>query len=206
MTGLWGRKIGMTQVFENSKAIPVTAIDTSHWYVINAKNVERDGYHAIQVGRVRSRYQDQPLSQEWLKQLKKYFVFVREVKLQVPFGELNLEIGKPADFFAFIQKGDKVDAFGVSKGRGFAGAVKRHGFRGAPASHGAKMGKRPGSLSWMRSQGRVPKGKRLPGHLGNVSKVIRNLEIINMMTNENVVLVKGSVPGKTGSLVFLRKA
>jgi large subunit ribosomal protein L3 len=206
MTGLWGKKIGMTQVFVEKKAVPVTVVDISHWYIINFKNVERDGYDAVQIGRLRPRYQGQPFAADWLKQLKTHFSFVREAKLDKPFAEMNLEVGKPADFLTVVQKGDKVDAFGTSKGRGFAGAVKRHGFRGAPASHGAKMGKRPGSLSWMRSQGRVPKGKRLPGHLGNVHKVIRNLEVITLMTDDNVVLIKGSVPGKTGSLVFLRKA
>lgn len=206
MTGLWGKKIGMTQVFVETKAVPVTVVDISHWYILNFKNVERDGYNAVQIGRLRPRYQGQSFSADWLKQLKTYFSFVREVKLDKPSADMSFEIGKPADFLTFVQKGDKVDAFGISKGRGFAGAVKRHGFRGAPASHGAKMGKRPGSLSWMRSQGRVPKGKRLPGHLGNAHKVIRNLEIVTLMTEENVVLIKGSVPGKAGSLVFLRKA
>lgn len=205
MTGLWGKKIGMTQVFVETKAVPVTVVDISNWYIVNFKNIERDGYDAVQIGRLRPRYQGQPFSADWLKQLKTYFSFVREVKLDKSFADMNFEVGKPADFLAFVQKGDKVDAFGVSKGRGFAGAVKRHGFGGSPASHGSKMGKRPGSLSWMRSQGRVPKGKRLPGHLGNANKVIRNLEVVTLMTEENVVLIKGSVPGKAGSLVFLRK-
>lgn len=205
MTGLWGKKIGMTQVFAENKAVPVTVIDTSNWYITNAKNVERDGYNALQIGCVRPRYQELPFEMDWLKQLKKYFSFVREIKLN-DTAEMHFEIGKPADLSTVVQKGDKVDAFGVSKGRGFAGAVKRHGFRGAPASHGAKMGKRPGSLSWMRTQGRVPKGKKLPGHLGNVQKVIRNLEVMTLMAEDNVILIKGSVPGKTGSLIFLRKA
>lgn len=206
MTGLWGKKIGMTQVFADNKAVPVTVIDVSNWYITNSKTVERDGYNAVQIGCVRPRYQDQELDSDWLKQLKKHFTFVREIKLDKNPSEMALEIGKPAGFLAILQQGDKVDVLGTSKGRGFAGAVKRHGFSGAPASHGAKMGRRPGSLSWMRSQGRVPKGKRLPGHLGNAQKVIRNLEIVTVRPDDNVVLVKGSVPGKTGSLVFLRKA
>lgn len=206
MTGLWGKKIGMTQVFADNKAVPVTVIDTSNWYITSSKTVERDGYNAVQIGCVRSRYQGQELASDWLKQLKKHFTFVREIKLDKNPVEMALEIGKPAGFLAILQQGDKVDVLGTSKGRGFAGVVKRHGFSGAPASHGAKMGRRPGSLSWMRSQGRVPKGKRLPGHLGNAQKVIRNLEIVTVRPDDNVVLVKGSVPGKTGSLVFLRKA
>lgn len=206
MTGLWGKKIGMTQVFADNKAVPVTVIDTSNWYITNSKTVERDGYNAVQIGCVRPRYQGQELAADWLKQLKRHFTFVREIKLDQDPAQMELEIGKPAGFLAVIQQGDKVDVFGTSKGRGFAGVVKRHGFTGAPASHGAKMGRRPGSLSWMRTQGRVPKGKRLPGHLGNAQKVIRNLEVVTIRPDDNVVLVKGSVPGKTGSLVFIRKA
>lgn len=206
MTGLWGKKIGMTQVFADNKAVPVTVIDTSNWYITNSKTVERDGYNAVQIGCVRSRYQGQELASDWLKQLKKHFTFVREIKLDKNPVEMALEIGKPAGFLAILQQGDKVDVLGTSKGRGFAGVVKRHGFAGSSASHGAKMGRRPGSLSWMRSQGRVPKGKRLPGHLGNAQKVIRNLEVVTIRPDDNVVLVKGSVPGKTGSLVFIRKA
>jgi large subunit ribosomal protein L3 len=205
MTGLWGKKIGMTQVFAENKVVPVTVINTAHWFITNTRTVEKDGYDAVQVGCVRPKYQEQEFSLDWIKQPKKYFSFIREIKLNKDI-TLELEVGKPASFLNVIQQGDMVDVHGTSKGRGFAGVVKRHGFAGPPASHGSKMGKRPGSISFMRSQGRVPKGKRMPGHLGDDSKVIRNLEIITIKPNDNVVLLKGSVPGKAGSLIFLQKA
>ncbi|MEX0849519.1 MAG: 50S ribosomal protein L3 [Candidatus Dependentiae bacterium] len=205
MTGLWGKKIGMTQVFAENKVVPVTVINTAHWFITNIRTVEKDGYDAVQVGCVRPKYEEQEFSLDWIKQPKKYFSFIREIKLNKDIA-LELEVGKPASFLNVIQQGDMVDVHGTSKGRGFAGVVKRHGFAGPPASHGSKMGKRPGSISFMRSQGRVPKGKRMPGHLGDDSKVIRNLEIITIKPNDNVVLLKGSVPGKAGSLIFLQKA
>ena len=206
MIGLWGKKVGMTQVFADNKVVPVTVIDTAHWFVTNTRVVEKDGFNAVQVGCVRPRYVEQPFSVDWIKQPKKYFSFIREVKLDKHPSEFAFEVGKQADFFALIQQGDKMDVQGTSIGRGFAGVVKRHGFNGPPGSHGDKMGKAPGSLSFMRSQGRVIKGKKMPGHMGNVNKVIRNLEVIRIKPENNVVLLKGSVPGKTGSLVFLRKS
>ena len=205
MTGLWGKKIGMTQVFAENEAVPVTVIDTAHWYITGVRTVERDGYNAIQVGYVRPRYVTEAFSPDWIKDSKKYFAFIREVKLDKDPAELELEAGKPVDFNVIVKEGDKVDVFGKTKGRGFSGVVKRHGFAGPPASHGSKMGKRPGSISFMRTQGRVPKGKKMPGQLGNDNRVIRNLEIVTIKPDDQVVLLKGSVPGKTGSLVFLRK-
>ncbi len=206
VTGLWGKKIGMTQVFAEDKVVPVTVIDTANWYVTRIKKLERDGYNAIQVGCVKPRYLEETFSSEWIKQPNKYFNFIREIKLDQDPAGVEIEVGKPADFLSQMQSGDKVDVFGVSKGRGFAGVVKRHGYAGGPASHGARMGRRPGSISWMRTQGRVPKGKKLPGHLGNAHTVTRGLEVVTTQPDDNVVLVKGSVPGRTGSLVFLRKA
>ncbi len=206
MTGLWGKKIGMTQVFAQNKAVPVTVIDTSNWCITHTRTSDRDGYNAVQIGCVRLRYREQNFVADWLKQPKKYFSFIREIKLDKDPAEMELEVGKPAGLLATIQEGDKVDVFGTSKGKGFAGVVKRHGFSGSPASHGAKMGKHTGSIGSFRTQGRVAKGKKMPGHLGDAQRVVRNLEIITIKSDDNVVLLKGSVPGKTGSLVFLRKA
>ena len=95
--------------------------------------------------------------------------------------------------------------FGITKGRGFQGAVKRHGFSGGRASHGSKLGRKPGSLSYMRRQGRVVKGKKMPGHMGVERRVMKNLEVVKIEPEAHVVFVKGSVPGKSGSLVFVRK-
>ena len=104
-----------------------------------------------------------------------------------------------------LEQGKAVDVFGVSIGRGFAGGMKRHGFSGGPASHGDMLGRRPGSIGNMRTRGRVIKGKRMPGHFGVEQHVIQNLEIIKIEPQARMLLVKGSVPGKTGSLLFLKK-
>lgn len=202
--GLWGKKIGMTQIFSETGVVPVTAIDVSDWYVIRVKTLENDGYNAVQVGRVRTRYSQENFSESWLKQLPNYFGFIKEIKLT----EANPDfvVGSAADFSAIIAVGDKVDVSGKSKGCGFAGVVRRHNFGGPPASHGSTMGKRPGSLGFMRSRGRVIKGQKLPGQMGNVQHMVRNLEVVKIEQDAKIVLVKGAIPGKSGSLVFVRKA
>ncbi len=202
--GLWGKKVGMTQVFTNKKVVPVTVIDISNWFVTNVKTVERDGYQAVQIARVRDKYAQDAFSTSWLKTPNKYFYYFKEVKCANDLPDVT--VGQPANFSTIMTPGDMVDVVGTTKGHGFAGAVRRHGFAGAPASHGSKLGNRPGSMSFMRSQGRVIKGKRLPGHHGVTRHMVRNLEIIRVEEQSKLVLVKGAVPGKSGSLVFLRKA
>lgn len=206
MKGLWGKKVGMTQVFAENKVVPVTVIDVSHWYITNVRTQERDGYNAVQVACLRDRYQEAAFEASWVKTPKKYFTFIREIRIDADPASLNIEVGKPADLLSGLQEGQKVDVFGTSKGRGFCGVVKRHGFAGGGASHGSRMGNRPGSLSYMRSQGRVPKGKKLPGHFGNESKFVSNLKVVNVKPEQNVILLKGAVPGGSGSLIFIRKA
>lgn len=202
--GVWGRKIGMTQVFsQKNKVVPVTAINVAHWFVTNLKTEERDGYNAVQVGCVRKRYEDQPFSADWLKKPKKYFCHLKEVKQDKAVE--GLTVGQVADFTSDLEIGKSVDAFGITIGRGFQGVVRRHGFTGGPATHGSNFKRRPGTMSFMRSRGRVIKGKRLPGQMGNANRVMRNLEVVRVESDAKVVLIKGSVPGKVGSLVFLRK-
>ncbi|HSW74045.1 MAG TPA: 50S ribosomal protein L3 [Candidatus Limnocylindria bacterium] len=202
--GLWGKKIGMTQVFSEQGVVPVTVIDVANWFVTRIKTQERDGYNAVQIGRVKDRYAQETFSAEWLKKPSTYFSFIKEVTLAQPAE--GVTAGNPADFYSILAAGDKVDVSGKSKGAGFAGVVRRHGFAGSPASHGSTMGKRSGSLSFMRSRGRVIKGKRLPGHLGNESHMVKNLEVIRIEPDAKIVLVKGAIPGKSGSLVYVRKA
>lgn len=205
ITGLWGKKIGMTQLFNNDKVVPVTAIEVSGWYVTDIKTVARDGYNAIQVGLVRNRFKEQSFSSEWLKKLQRYFTIIREIKLANEMSEIS--VGQSADtLIAQFAEGQNVDVLGITKGCGFAGVVRRHGFAGARASHGSKMGNRTGSLSFMRSQGRVIKGKKMPGHMGTLQRVIKNLSVAKVAEDVKIVFVTGSVPGKSGSLVFVRKA
>jgi large subunit ribosomal protein L3 len=201
---LWGKKIGMTQVFSNNKVVPVTAIDISHWIITNKKLKERDGYEALQVGLLRNRYTDIAFDKNWLTQTKKYFYFLREIAFE---GDVSgMDVGQPIDFNALVNSGDYVDVAGTTIGRGFAGVIKRHNFRGAPGSHGSNMGRRPGSSSSYRSQGRIIKGKKFPGHMGVDLQVMKKLEIVSVHKDANVVLVKGSVPGKAGSLLCIRKS
>ena len=108
--------------------------------------------------------------------------------------------------YTLFQQGDKVDVSGTTKGCGFAGVVKRHRFAGHPVSHGHKMGNRPGSLSFMRRQGRIIKGKRMPGHMGDAWRMMRNLEVVRVEPETGVMLVKGAVPGKAGSFLRVLKA
>ena len=203
-TGIWGRKIGMTQVFANDKVVPVTAIDVADWYVTNVKTVERDGYNALQVGRVKNRYAAEKYSKEWIKQPNQYYSFVREILLKDVTTEYI--VGKAIDFSQLVQLGDKVDVRSKTIGKSFAGVVKRHRFSGPPGSHGSTMGNRPGSIGSLVKSGHVVKGKRLPGHMGCDNQMMRNLEIVMVEPETKTLLVKGSIPGKAGSLVFVRKA
>lgn len=202
-TEIWGKKIGMTQLFVGDKVVPVTAIDVAHWVITNVKTQERDGYNAIQIGLPRDRYIGQAFAADWLQKTKKHFVFLKEVKTD---NVAEASIGQSADFFAKLAENDVVSVTGTTKGCGFAGVVRRHDFNGPPGSHGSTMGKRPGSLGFMRSRGRVIKGKRLPGHMGDKQRVMQGLQVVKIEQDAKIVLVKGSVPGKPGSLVFVRKA
>lgn len=206
MIGVFGRKIGMTQVFRaDGRLIPVTVIDTNSWHVVGFKTAERDGYAAILVGLPTKRYQKQAFSEEWLKNVGKHFYFVREIGCQEG-QQADVVIGQKIDSATLLQEGQFVHASGVTKGHGFQGVVKRHGFRGGPASHGPRMGRRPGSIGSHRSQGSVDRGKRMPGHMGVDCRSVRNLEIIKIDSENGAVFVKGSMPGFAGSLVFIKKS
>ena len=203
INGLWGKKIGMTQMFSHdNKVIPVTAIDIGTWFVTQIKTEERDGYHALQIGCVKERYQGQPFSFDWLKKPKKYFEVLREVRISPNH---NFEVGQEVLLDGVIGENEVVDVFGTTTGRGFQGVIKRHGFSGGQASHGDQVGRTPGSIGFITHGGRVMRGKAMPGHMGSRKTVMRNLKVQKVEPESRIVLVKGSIPGKTGSLVFLRK-
>lgn len=204
VNGLWGKKVGMTQIFSDThKVIPVTLIDMANWYITQVKTMENDGYQAIQMGCVKSKFTKQEFLEEWTKDTKKYFSVLREVRLKEEAAVFT--VGEHPDLGVILEQNQAVDVFGISIGRGFSGAMKRHGFKGGRASHGDKLGRAPGSLGNMRSRGRVIKGKKLPGQFGVEKHVMKNLKIIKIDPQSHMVFVKGSVPGKTGSLVFLKK-
>jgi len=206
VAGIWGRKIGMTQVFSKENAVvPVTVINVAGWIVTNVRTAERDGYVAVQLGCVKKRYADSAFSPEWIKKPKKYFSALREVKVKLEEKESFPAVGDSVDLSTTLQEGNLVDVFGVSKGCGFAGVVRRHNFAGPPGSHGSTMGKRTGSIGSFATQGKVIKGKAMPGQMGAKRDVAKNLEVVRVDSEDQIVLVKGSVPGKSGSLVFVRK-
>lgn len=204
ITGIWGRKIGMTQVFVNDKVVPATAINIADWYITNIKTVARDGYNALQIGSVKDRYKDEKYSKDWTKAPNRYFRFIREIPLNNP--ATDFVIGKSIDFSQLVKLGELVDVRSKTIGKSFAGVVKRHNFGGPPGSHGSTMGNRPGSIGSLVKSGHVIKGKRLPGHMGCDNQMMRNLEIVMVEAATKTLLVKGSIPGKAGSLVFVRKA
>ena len=203
--GLIGRKLGMTQIFAaDGASVPVTVIEAGPCVVIQKKTEETDGYNAIQLGFDRKRQKNvtKPLQGHFAKADRGFFRVLREFKTQAA---VELEPGQEltASIFAV---GDFVDVTGTSKGRGFAGGVKRHGFRGGKASHGSMFHRAPGSIGASAAPSRVFKGQRLPGHMGDVRKTVQNLLIMGVRPELNVILVKGAVPGSKNGIVVIKNA
>ena len=204
MNGLWGKKIGMTQVFsKENKVIPVTVVDVNNWVLTQVKTQGSDGYDAVQVGCLRKRYHGEQSSAEWLKQPKKYFYCRKEITIDKPIE--GLVLGQPINFIDIVTIGEKIDIVGISKGLGYTGVIKRYGFKGGPASHGSTVHRFVGSLAFCGRKGRVMKGKRLSGHKGNDNIFVAGLKVVDIKPENSVLLIKGAIPGKTGSLVFVRK-
>jgi large subunit ribosomal protein L3 len=204
MIGLIGRKVGMTQIFgDKGEAIPVTVIEAGPCTVTELRTVERHGYSAVQLGfgtNKESRF-SRPVLGQFKKRNLPASRFVREFRVD---GAADLEVGKSlkADLF---EKGAYVDVEGVTKGRGFAGVVKRHGFVAGHASHGPTAGKQPGSIGASAYPSRVIKGKRLPGRMGGVNLTVKHLEVVAVDAEQNVLMVRGAVPGPTNGLVIVKK-
>jgi len=198
-------KIGMTQVFgENGALVPVTVLQAGPVYVTQVKTVENDGYNAIQVayGDIRESLVNKPLKGHFAKAGVKVKRFLRELRVE---NAADYKVGQEirADIFA---AGDKVDATARSKGKGYQGAIKRHGLHRGPMAHGSKYHRHAGSNGANTSPGRVFKGKKMPGHMGNVKVTIQNLEVVRVDAEKNLILVKGSVPGPKKSLVILKES
>jgi large subunit ribosomal protein L3 len=201
---LWGRKVGMTQQFASNthKVVPVTVVDICKWKVLQRKIMANDGYEAVQIGCLRQKYEKLSFDNEWIKNKKKYFLFIKEVRCQ----ENDIfEIGSDFSFGTVFADGEVIKVTGKTIGKGFQGVVKRHRFHGGRAAHGDKLGRKPGALSCLRRQGHVFKGKRMPGHMGNQTKTITGIRVVNFSKENNHVIIKGSIPGKSGSLVCLAK-
>ena len=202
--GLIGKKVGMTQIFDESgKVIPVTAIEAGPCVVAQVKTEETDGYTAIQLGfgDVKEKKVNKPVKGHFAKgnvTPKKHLREFRVDSVEVKVGD-ELK----ADVFA---AGDKIDIQGTSKGKGFQGVIKRHGQSRGPMGHGSMYHRRPGSMGPTSTPGRVFKGKKLPGHMGVQTVTIQNLEVVRVDLDKNVILVKGSVPGAKGAILKIKDA
>lgn len=200
---IMAKKIGMTQVFaENGTLIPVTVLEAGPCVVVQKKTVENDGYDAIQVGfgEKRENLATKPEAGHFKKAGVPVKRFVKEFRLDdISAYEIGAEI--KADVFA---AGEKVDASGISKGKGFQSTIKRYNAHRGPMGHGSKSHRVVGSMSSGTTPGRVKKNKKMPGHMGNESITVQNLEIVRADAEKNLLLVKGAVPGPKGSLVVIK--
>lgn len=201
--GIIGRKLGMTQIFdENGRLKAVTAVAAGPCFVTQIKTVEKDGYHAVQLGYGEARKLNSP-EKGHLKAAGKRLRHLMEIRVDAPS---SLKVGQALDAGLF-KKGDRVDVIGISKGKGFAGGVKRYHFRGGAKTHGQSDRHRaPGSVGGTTTPAKVWKGTRMAGHMGNERVTALNLEVAQTDAGRNIVLLKGAVPGAEDGIVLIRKS
>ena len=201
--GILGRKVGITRVYnENGRSIPVTVIEAGPCTVLQKKSIDNDGYDAIQVGfqEKKASRVNRPLSGHFKRSDSAGFYHVREFRVN------NLEeyeLGQQITMKEVLNIGDKVDVSGRVKGRGFQGVIKRHGFAGGRASHGSKFHRAPGSIGCSAWPARVVKGKKMPGQMGNNLVTQKNLIIVDIREDENILLIEGAVPGAKNGLISI---
>lgn len=203
--GLLGTKLGMTQVWdENNKLIPVTVVKADSNVITQLRNAEKDGYTAVQIGygQIDPRKVTKPLAGHF----EKAGVTPRRHVVELRTADADTyELGQELSVEIF-EAGQKVDVTGTSKGKGFAGVMKRHGFGGGPGGHGSHFHRAPGSIGQCASPSRVLKGVRMAGHMGDERVTVRNLKVVRIDAEHNVILVKGAVPGGNNGLVMIREA
>lgn len=199
--GLIGRKVGMTQIFQDDGTmIPVSVVAIQPNTVTRLRTPERDGYTAIQLGVEPSKKLTKPEAGQ-LKDLPKVAV-IREFRIEDASG---YEVGQTLDV-SFFEAGDVIDVTGTSKGKGFAGTVKRHNFKRGPKTHGSDHHREPGSIGPGTTPGRVYRGSRMAGHMGHERVTVKKLQVVRTDPERNLLLVKGSVPGAPNALVLVKKA
>ena len=204
MKGIFGKKIGMTQVFlQNGYLIPVTVIEVGPCKVVQLKTAEKDGYTAVQIGFDEIK-KEKNVPKGRLGHFKKVslppYRFLREVKLD----GLDVAVGNDVTVDIF-NKGDKVSVTGISKGKGFQGVMKRHNYSGGPGSHGSMFNRAPGSIGSSSYPSRGWKNKGLPGHMGSEKTTTKNIEVVDVKKEQNLLIVKGAVPGANGGYLIIRK-
>ncbi|HEX7879367.1 MAG TPA: 50S ribosomal protein L3 [Candidatus Eisenbacteria bacterium] len=203
MSAIIGRKIGMTQLYsEDGRVVPVTVLEAGPCPVVGKRTADKHGYDALQIayGDIREKVMSKPR----LGQFKKAGQAPKRLLREVPVME-GLEVGGNVTVDRFAV-GAKVDVTGISKGRGFAGVVRRHHFSGGDNAHGCKTKKQPGSIGASAYPSRVIKGKRLPGHMGAKQITVKNLKVVGIDLDENLIWVRGAVPGHTNAWVMIKSA
>lgn len=200
-----GTKLGMTQIFdENRRVVPVTVVEAGPCVILQKKTIEKDGYESIKVafGEIRENLVSKPKKGEFTKAGVAVKRHIKEFRLEdVSSYEVGTEI--KADVFA---AGDKIDVSGVSKGKGFQGVIKRWNAHRGPMSHGSKFHRAVGSMGASSDPSRTFKNKKMPGHMGNVNTTVLNLEVVRVIPEKNIILIKGGIPGPNKGLVVIRDA
>lgn len=207
MKAILGEKLGMTQIFDDdARAIPVTIIKAGPVYVTQIKRAATDGYSAIQIAfkELASKHVGRPTAGHFAKSGVAPAKHIVEVRVDDPDA---FELGQEINVGELLVEGRKADVTGVSKGKGFAGTMKRHNFKGQGASHGAhKVHRAPGSIGACATPARVFKGKRLPGRMGGERVTMLNLDIVKIDAERNVLMLRGAVPGPKGMVLLIREA
>lgn len=202
MTGILGRKLGMTQVFdEKGNLLPVTVVQAGPCCVVQVKTREHDGYEGVKVS-FSEVTKEKKLNKPTLGVYKKAGVKPCKIMKEFPMGDL-----KVGDFVTVekFQKGDIVAVSGISKGKGFQGVMKRHNFAGGPGSHGSMFNRAPGSIGASSYPSRVWKNQGMPGHMGSERVTVKNLKIVDVKPDQNLLLILGAVPGSQGTYLEIRK-
>ncbi|MDP2681820.1 MAG: 50S ribosomal protein L3 [Deltaproteobacteria bacterium] len=206
LNGMLGKKIGMTQIFtKDGEVISVTVIKTGPCFVVQKKNKTKDGYNSIQIGFLEKKKErvNKPLIGHFAKAKTPCFYHLKEFKGETPD---SYQAGQKITCETIFKAGEFVDVSGVTKGRGFTGVMKRWNFAGGPGSHGSMFNRAPGSIGSSSDPSRVYKGMRMAGHYGNERVTTQNLKIIAVRPEDDIVLVKGGVPGHVNSILEIRKA
>ena len=204
MKGILAKKLGMTQIFsEDGRLIPVTVLEAGPCRVIQSKTLEKDGYVALQLGFEELR-KEKNVSKGRLGHFKKASQQPYRILKEVRLDGLEINVGDDVTVEIF-NKGDRISVSGISKGKGFQGVMKRHNYSGGPGSHGSMFNRAPGSIGQSSYPSRVWKNKGMPGHMGNEKVTAKNIEIIDIKKEQNLLVVKGSVPGANRSYLVIRK-